>query len=826
MNKTDVQQSHSKRLSTAFFSVLLVLVVGLVPATTWAANGGAADQGSNTQATTKKTAVFTYDGEVKYSRLFSELRTQLRPAELNPVFSVVDPDGKSELIQEGVDKTLTPYNTYGQSTYQVYVNGITGTYLGDLSLQENVSVSNIENAGTYATYDKQEHKWVPEVKAALNKDFSDACYTVTYYRGDAVTTDFKSAGDITVKIQGKKTASYDYSYVNETRTYTIQQAEGAPKVSFVEDQVYTYDGKAHGEPVTSDDDGVFVRYSIDDEFAELLPEVPTITTVSGNTKHKVTFEATSTNYKETVRDSYTIQVKPAEITVTVKGESATATYDGKEQSVDAGFQVTGVEGDAKDLYKTSDIALTETGKAKKATGKDAGTHYMGLTADDFTNNDWNFRVTYKIEDGYLTIGKLATTVAVKGNSATVDYNGQEQKVSGFTATADSELYDAKSVALKEGFSAYAEGTDAGSYGMGLDADYFVNNDENFDVTFKVEDGSLTVKPLATTVAVKGNSATVDYNGQEQKVSGFTATADSELYDAKSVALKEGFSAYAEGTDAGSYGMGLDADCFVNNDENFDVTFKVEDGTLTVKPLDITVSVKGDTETVAYNGEDQSFSSFSVSSDCDFYDAGNAQLKEGVSAIAMGKAAGTYYMGLTADSFVNGDENFNVAFDVKDGALNIVPADVTVNVKGNAATVTYNGEKQQVTGYTATTDSRLYDLSNVVLKAGFSDIAEGTEPGTYTMGLASDSFDNVDDNFNVTWNFQGDGALTITKADAPKADTGNNGGTSDKKVAKDSNKSVSVPKTGDATLSTGVASVAAAGALVAVVAARKLRNSNR
>ncbi len=318
-----------------------------------------------------------------------------------------------------------------------------------------------------------------------------------------------------------------------------------------------------------------------------------------------------------------------------------------------------------------------------------------------------------------------------------------------------------------------------------------------------------------------------YNGEKQQVTGYTATTDSRLYDLSNVALKAGFSDVAEGTDAGTYTMGLAADSFANTDENFNVTWNFQgDGALTVKPLDITVSVKGDTETVTYNGEDQSFSSFSVSSDCDFYDAGDAQLKEGVSAIAMGKAAGTYYMGLTADSFVNSDENFNVTFDVKDGALNIVPADVTVNVKGNTATVTYNGEKQQVTGYTATTDSRLYDLSNVVLKAGFSDIAEGTEPGTYTMGLAVDSFDNVDDNFNVTWNFQGDGALTITKADAPKADTGNNGGTSDKKVAKDSNKSVSVPKTGDATLSTGVASVAAAGALVAVVAARKLRNSNR
>lgn len=40
MNKTDIQRSHSKQLLTAFFSVLLVLVVGLVPATTWAANGG------------------------------------------------------------------------------------------------------------------------------------------------------------------------------------------------------------------------------------------------------------------------------------------------------------------------------------------------------------------------------------------------------------------------------------------------------------------------------------------------------------------------------------------------------------------------------------------------------------------------------------------------------------------------------------------------------------------------------------------------------------------------------------------------------------------
>ena len=110
-----------------------------------------------------------------------------------------------------------------------------------------------------------------------------------------------------------------------------------------------------------------------------------------------------------------------------------------------------------------------------------------------------------------------------------------------------------------------------------------------------------IKPIDVTVTIVGANNTADYDGVEHTVTGYTATADSELYDvtkdftftpAEGAELVDGEIA-AKRTDAGTTNMGLAADQFENTNTNFKtVTFDVTDGYQTINPINVTVTITG------------------------------------------------------------------------------------------------------------------------------------------------------------------------------------------------------------------------------------------
>ncbi len=75
--------------------------------------------------------------------------------------------------------------------------------------------------------------------------------------------------------------------------------------------------------------------------------------------------------------------------------------------------------------------------------------------------------------------------------------------------------------------------------------------------------------------------------------------------------------------------------------------------------------------------------------------------------------------------------------------------VAVMVKGSTSTVPYDGNVKSVSGYSLTSNNSLYPMSTAVVFNG-SDVATGTEPGTYDMGLTG-KFSNNNENFNVSFN---------------------------------------------------------------------------
>ena len=522
-----------------------------------------------------------------------------------------------------------------------------------------------------------------------------------------------------------------------------------------------YDGTALTKPdVTVGGDG-FVAGEVSD-----IKATGSVTTVEeGEVTNTITYKEESDfksdNYTITKKEG-TLKITPIDVTVTITGKNNTTDYDGDEHEV-TGYDVK----ISNKLYKESDFTFSGTAEAKRT---DAGTTYMGLAEDQFTNTNKNFKkVTFNVTDGYQTISKINAVVTVEGNTSSVDYDGKEHSISGYTVTnVSTALYPAVAgTDFKFTGTAEAKRTDAGKIEMGLDANQFANMNPNFEtVTFNVTDGYQEIKPIDVTVTITGKNNTADYDGTEYKVTGYTAKADSKLYDVDKDFTFSG-TAEAKRTDAGTTDMGLAEDQFTNTNKNFKkVTFNVTDGYQTISKINATVTIEGNTSSVDYDGTEHSISGYTVTNvstalypavaGTDFTFSGTAEAKR--------TDAGKTEMGLDANQFANNNPNFEtVTFNVKDGYQEIKPIDVTVTITGNNNTTDYDEAEHKVTGYTASADSALYDVDKDFTFSGTAE-AKRTDVGTTYMNLAPDQFMNTNANFDTVTFEVTDGYQTINKAD--------------------------------------------------------------
>ena len=208
----------------------------------------------------------------------------------------------------------------------------------------------------------------------------------------------------------------------------------------------------------------------------------------------------------------------------------------------------------------------------------------------------------------MTINKQTITVNVTGNNATFDYDGTEHSAVGYTATLanEDELPNGVKIALKDGVTAEAKRTEAGTTNMGLTAASFNIESANYDVTIgKVVDGYVTITPVKdkVTVTITEKSGTVTYDGGDHIVSGYASmTADNELYDVDASVQETPTAAWTvKGKDAGEYPVGIAADDFKNINTNFEnVEFVVVDGALEITPAPVTLQAPIASKT--YDGE--------------------------------------------------------------------------------------------------------------------------------------------------------------------------------------------------------------------------------
>ena len=259
------------------------------------------------------------------------------------------------------------------------------------------------------------------------------------------------------------------------------------------------------------------------------------------------------------------------------------------------------------------------------------------------------------------------------------------------------------------------------------------------------------------VKLTANSKTEPYDGTEKSVSGFTGAPDGADFSAITVGAK--------GTTAGNYPAEFPESTAgtVDKTEKY-IVEKCENGKLTISPIDkVTVTITGHKDTAIYDGTEKSVTGYDVASSNVLYTTDDFTFSG--TAEAKGTDADTYPMNLKAEQFKNKSKNFtNVEFVVTDGELTISPiADkVTVTIKGNTKTETYDGTEKTVEGYTFTSSNDFYTNADFALKDDSKAEAKGTNTGTYKMNLTADMFKNTSKNFtNVKFEVT-DGSLTITK----------------------------------------------------------------
>ena len=598
-----------------------------------------------------------------------------------------------------------------------------------------------------------------------------------------VTKDFTFSGTETISRTNAgtthmKLAASQFKNTNSNfATVTFEITDGYITVNPIDamvtitghSSVFDYDGTSHSvsgyDAVASTD-----LYDVTKDFTFSGNDVAELTKVGtvymGLTSGQ--FENTNKNFATVtfeVIDGF-VTVNPIGVTITITGHTDTVDYDGTEHSV------TGYDAVANtDLYDVS-ADFTFSGEAK-ASGTDAGKYDMGLTAEQFENTNPCFDVvTFNVTDGCLRINKINATVTIVGESKTLDYDGESHTVKGYTATADTELYDVENDFTFSG-DAKASRKNAGTTHMGLAPEQFSNVNDNFEeVEFIVTDGYVTINKINAVVTIVGHNDTLNYDGQEHTVSGYTATADTELYDVDKDFTFSGVASISR-TDAGKSYMGLSAEQFANVNNNFDkVTFDVTDGYLNINTINAVVTIVGNSSTLDYDGEEHTVIGYTAKADTDLYDvdvdfefSGNAEISR--------IDAGTTSMGLASEQFANINGNFaEVTFEVTDGYLTINRINAVVTVVGNNDTLDYDGTEHNVNGYTAVSDTKLFDVDKDFTFSGSADISR-TNAGTTHMGLSAEQFENTNDNFaEVTFEVT-DGYLTINKINAIVTIVGNN-----------------------------------------------------
>lgn len=521
----------------------------------------------------------------------------------------------------------------------------------------------------------------------------------------------------------------------------------------------TYDGQEHfveGYTVTSIilDEQEYAGYDVSNIAFDGLASVSA--TNAGKTMMGLTsdmFSNTNSNFTGVtfvVEDGY-VKIDSLEVFIVITGNSDELVFDGEEHQVD-GFTAS-LQYEVVPAYDIANVDLAPNSSAS-VSRLEAGESTMGLSAEDFVNNDGNYKAYFLVEDGSIIIHPAEITVTIQGASSTVTYDGMEHSVDGYEVVFDEPLYDANYVVFVGTQTAIA-GTNVGSYYSEWQDGDFENSNDNFEVTFEINQAELTINAADLTVTINGNRDTVSYDASEHTVSDYTFTTTPVVNDFSAADIQFNGTAEAAGTNVDDYWMYLSADMFASLNDNYDVTFTVNDGMLRVNPQDVAVAITGNNATVDYNGEEQSVHGYTlIATPSDLINL-TADIEYSGDSLVAGTEVATYDMELNVADFSCNNDNFNVTFTLAaDGYITIQKPQVVVTVTGHTLTTGFDNAEHQISGYDLEANNQLYaaNMHNVVTFNGNAadTTAIRTNAGQTDMTMTPEMFDNSDESYDVTF----------------------------------------------------------------------------
>ncbi|MBR0112775.1 MAG: hypothetical protein IJM02_03420 [Clostridia bacterium] len=409
--------------------------------------------------------------------------------------------------------------------------------------------------------------WPAKVEITVGLSDGNSCTYDGEKHGVYVTVGDSSAPE-------DATVTYSqYKYSNENNKWEWKEISGTPtetgkyRMEFdnddgvVETKYYTILA-----PVT---DYTVKYYAKDEETGTWSTD--TVTPVdAGNYKAVLTF--TDTGYlkgQPPIVKEFTID----RVDVTVTAASEEFTYDGRQHS-NNGYEVTGLVGsDAITAVVTGSITYPS----------DSPVDNVVESYEFTTGSPDNYNVT--TVNGELTMTNASVAITITAASKAWIYDGNAHSDNTVMVTSGELLTGDTLVATATGSVTNVSDTAEGNNQIAEDYKIMHGDvDVTANYTITAVPGTLTINPAGVTVTIKGNSAEADYDGSEHIASGYTATADNDLYKIDEDMAFSG-TAEAKRTEPGTESMGLDAGQFTNTNTNFDVTFEVEeDGILTVNPV--------------------------------------------------------------------------------------------------------------------------------------------------------------------------------------------------------------------------------------------------
>lgn len=438
-------------------------------------------------------------------------------------------------------------------------------------------------------------------------------------------------------------------------------------------------------------------------------------------------------------------------------------YNGKaqRQPITVHDAVTGKdlqEGVDYDLTYTGDMVnVTDKGVTITVTGKG---NYTGTVTTDKTHD-----LTYLITKATLTVNT---------DSAQKEYNGAALTAGG----SYSGLVNGETIGFEVTGSQTIPGSTPNGYRitwgtavnpLGLDAISYTALEKNYRVVENV--GTLTVTKRTTQLGITAASDSKVYDGTPLESDKYDVTGKPDVLTVTAVVTGSQTDAGTSANKVASYKV-TDADGNDVSSYFADGAIVTTDGTLTVKPRQITITSKSGTWT--YDQKAHELHEVEVTS----------TVPEGEKGFVAGDGA-TYEFtgqqteaGSSPNSFTytldEGTKTSNYVITTKLGTLTVTKAaSTTIKVTGNSKKVTYDGTEQSVDGYTSNA-AEVDKTISIDLAKGSKAEAKGTLAGTYQMKLKPSDFVATSLNYEKVNVEVTDGMLTIEHASIPLTITGESG----------------------------------------------------